>query len=687
MLSQPQDIEVFIATYNRCSYLRQAVGSIKKQTVKDFKITVLDNASSDATSETVKEFDGINYIKASKNEGGHANFLKAQNLASAKYTMFFHDDDILHPQYVERVLAAINAFNNPVFISSCFTWFKENNVPDFNSLGCLSNEYIEIKKDYEFASTLIAPKYSSCICSFVYRADLFKKIKPDFNSYGKINDWPYALWLAKQGNCAVIADNNAVFCREHANRDTVNPDTGLTCRQLYNWCSLFYKTMSVDKNARKLYLLQMPKAIKHQYKVFVSKSEKQKMPFKNFVEELRRNDLLTAMAAKFALRGESILNKFLTFHIKIMFFLTQMKFITVKVSKNKILLFKFDGIGDFLFLRMFFKQLKSAFEKKNISADFLCAKNYKEAFAENDKYVFKNVYFESARNFLFGFVKRKTQLLFFIPRYMKRLAADSKNRHLTEQKFAVLMNMQTKHNTNIGLFNRLKAGRKYISAIDFNDKPDAYYDRIVNVNLNDFILEHYKKLLSDYFETPFSLPDLQLPFSKEQALETAKKIMGCADYACFVPFTTSRARNWNPENFVYIARRICESSGKKIAVLGKGNAKTLKKCFNGVKNVVNLFNKTSLKEAMRIAAASKYCLTADTSLMHCAVIGGANCICISCGNDNKLFVEYPKFYNVKQTILYPENFDSSAGVHHSKLDINSISKEKVWDTVKTIWKI
>jgi ADP-heptose:LPS heptosyltransferase len=270
---------------------------------------------------------------------------------------------------------------------------------------------------------------------------------------------------------------------------------------------------------------------------------------------------------------------------------------------------------------------------------------------------------------------------------MKRLAAYAKIKHIIERKFSILMNMQTIHSNNIELFNRLKAEKKFISAINSDDKEAVSYEKNVKVDFNAFILEHYKNLLTRYFEVPFSIPVPSLPFSKEQAAETANKAAGGGGHICFVPFTTSRNRNWNPENFVYIARRIRERSGKKIVVLGRGKSKVLKNCFAGITNVINLFNKTSLSQAMRIAAASQYALTTDTSLMHCAVIGGANCICVSCGNDNKLFVEYPADLNVKQTVIYPEFFDSLNGVHYSNLDINSISAEKVWNEVKERWAL
>jgi glycosyltransferase involved in cell wall biosynthesis len=313
---KPEDIEIFVPTYNRSAYLKQALQSIDNQTAKGFSVTVLDNACTDDTEQAVSMFKNVKYVKAETNGGGIENFKRAQNLASAKYIMYFHDDDILHPEYIETVLSILNKFGGLAFISSCFTWFKNDNVPDFGKQPPLSGEVLYIDKDFLFASSLFQVRYSSCICSFVYRKDLFKKIDWDVVRFGKLNDWPEAVRMANLGACAVITDKSAVYCREHQSRDSSDDSTGISARQLLNWAEFFYSVMKKDKETKKFYDRKIPIVLAHQYKFFVAENEKKKNDFNGIIKTMHEMGIISMQSKMFALRKENIFYRLLTMHLK-----------------------------------------------------------------------------------------------------------------------------------------------------------------------------------------------------------------------------------------------------------------------------------------------------------------------------------------------------------------------------------
>ena len=82
-----------------------SIESLLNQSAGVSKITVLDNESTDNTFSVVERFSsrGVRYIRT---KGFLGNFKKAQEIASGKYVMLFHDDDILHPLYLELALRA-----------------------------------------------------------------------------------------------------------------------------------------------------------------------------------------------------------------------------------------------------------------------------------------------------------------------------------------------------------------------------------------------------------------------------------------------------------------------------------------------------------------------------------------------------------------------------------------------------
>ena len=125
-----KDIEVFILTRNRQELVKYSIESILNQTHK-VKLTVVDNASTDGTETYVKQlmesYSDLNYYKQPELIPFGENLKTAQNMAQADYVMFFHDDDILHPQYIEFAYKLVNKYNNVDLICSLLTEFKNQN--------------------------------------------------------------------------------------------------------------------------------------------------------------------------------------------------------------------------------------------------------------------------------------------------------------------------------------------------------------------------------------------------------------------------------------------------------------------------------------------------------------------------------------------------------------------------------
>ena len=121
------DIEIFITTHNRVDFLKDSILSLQNQTVKPLLITILDNESRDGTQQLVQSMTGVKYVKTF---GFLGNFNKAREIVSKKYCMLFHDDDLLHPQYLEFALNALNTYPNVSLITTRYTEFFDGNPPN-----------------------------------------------------------------------------------------------------------------------------------------------------------------------------------------------------------------------------------------------------------------------------------------------------------------------------------------------------------------------------------------------------------------------------------------------------------------------------------------------------------------------------------------------------------------------------
>ena len=97
-------VSVIVPTHNRASLLRRAIDSVRRQTVGDFEIIVVDDASSDDTAGVVRGYGDprIRYIKLPGN-GGVASTRNAGIAAAAgDFIALLDDDDEWLPEKLQR---------------------------------------------------------------------------------------------------------------------------------------------------------------------------------------------------------------------------------------------------------------------------------------------------------------------------------------------------------------------------------------------------------------------------------------------------------------------------------------------------------------------------------------------------------------------------------------------------------
>ena len=249
------DIDIFILTHNRADYLEETIQSVVNQTENIRRFYVLDNESTDNTEEVAKKYAdrGCVYVKSS---GLYGNFFKAQELTTGKYVLTFHDDDLLHPEFFEKMLFGLNSIPNVAYGVSTFTWFPvdvmasdlprlyERQLPwDYIYPKHMTDEFLVLRNPFEVTKAILfAESYypcNPCICSVIYRADIFKNRVPLNDVYGKVDDTPLLIRMAKEGNVFIFLDHRAVFHRTHKRRDAYNPATANTLEQSYNWAKAY----------------------------------------------------------------------------------------------------------------------------------------------------------------------------------------------------------------------------------------------------------------------------------------------------------------------------------------------------------------------------------------------------------------------------------------------------------------
>jgi GT2 family glycosyltransferase len=99
-------VAVNIVTFNSAGDIGKCLEGLDRQTFRDFRVHVLDNASSDGTIEELKGLP-IDLITSKVNLGfakGHNDLMRAY---PAEFVLVLNPDAILEPEFLERLLAAL----------------------------------------------------------------------------------------------------------------------------------------------------------------------------------------------------------------------------------------------------------------------------------------------------------------------------------------------------------------------------------------------------------------------------------------------------------------------------------------------------------------------------------------------------------------------------------------------------
>ncbi len=180
-------LQILLITYNRKRYLKETFEQIfaESSPIRDFDITVLDNASTDGTSELIQEykqkFQNIEHIRHQTNIGGNANICRAIELALVKNKEYFWilcDDDYFNFQDWNDVEKGVNNQKDIIVVSHVQ---KTENVNKYNIINELTFVPSAIYKTSVINETVILNAYmniyntyphSAIVCYLINKGEL-----------------------------------------------------------------------------------------------------------------------------------------------------------------------------------------------------------------------------------------------------------------------------------------------------------------------------------------------------------------------------------------------------------------------------------------------------------------------------------------------------------------------------------
>jgi glycosyltransferase involved in cell wall biosynthesis len=147
-------ISVCLASYNGQKFIKEQIASILSQLTSNDELIISDDSSTDATIEIIESFSD-NRIIILKNPGKGIlhNFENAMRSARGDFIFLSDQDDMWHPNKVQRFMQKFSESNCDLILSDCYicdeflnnsrvTFFDQRRASDNLFLNIIRNSFI-----------------------------------------------------------------------------------------------------------------------------------------------------------------------------------------------------------------------------------------------------------------------------------------------------------------------------------------------------------------------------------------------------------------------------------------------------------------------------------------------------------------------------------------------------------------
>ena len=208
MVSNPT-VEIIILTHNGEKNVDRCLNSVLKTDYDKLLITVVDNASTDNTSEILHRYKEINLIESSKNIG----FVGGNNLAmkrsKAKYLVLLNDDTMVDKYWVKELVKVAEADESVVALQPKVLWMMDASYFEYAGAAgsfmdifgytlCRGRVFDVVEKDLGQYDNIIDIFWASGVAMFIRRSALEKigYLDEDFFIYAEEVDLCWRMHLA-----------------------------------------------------------------------------------------------------------------------------------------------------------------------------------------------------------------------------------------------------------------------------------------------------------------------------------------------------------------------------------------------------------------------------------------------------------------------------------------------------------
>ena len=238
-------VSITIPCYRRLDQAARCVASILTQSFTDFELTLADDGDGDDYRDYVTSLGDprVRYQRNPVRLGAMRNMFQAIGAGAGKYTLAFHEDDLLGRHYLASAVSILEHHPDCGFVAAEMRVFEQE--PDAEQLAWHSRHptYDLFASPADFLRGILAglePMFGSV----VFRRAALDLIVPQHEEYGTLVDRPFLMDIMTRWSAAVLRDPLAWY-RHHTDHARHN---GMTADHILRLLTRYRSTLTAPLN-------------------------------------------------------------------------------------------------------------------------------------------------------------------------------------------------------------------------------------------------------------------------------------------------------------------------------------------------------------------------------------------------------------------------------------------------------
>jgi glycosyltransferase involved in cell wall biosynthesis len=215
----PPLVSITIPCYHQLDHARRAVDCLRAQTLTDLEITLLDDGASDAYRDYVAALGDprVRYQRNPERLGAMHNMFQAIGAGRGRYTIAFHEDDLVGTHYLATAVSILERDPRCGFVAGILHEFTDEPPPAALAAPADPPSVVLVPSPADFLRQVfrgIEPMFGS----IVYRRAALDGAAPQHEQFATLADRPFLLRILERWSGAIVVDP-LVWYRKHGESD------------------------------------------------------------------------------------------------------------------------------------------------------------------------------------------------------------------------------------------------------------------------------------------------------------------------------------------------------------------------------------------------------------------------------------------------------------------------------------